>query len=330
MNQRLSRSGVAALVCTALACAAIAPASAQLPSAATEAQVEEIVVTAQRSGIPVWHVKGPKGSAVLVSSIGGVVTGTKWDPASLDAALAMSDRVIFPERMSTSVGLFGVIGAIAKFRKQAKLPKGQTLQAMTTPAQWARLVALRDKGVIKAGFERKHPSHLAWELERTLGERRKSDPGADTYVSRFLRKNKAKRAPIAKVAFKEVTGELFGSAPQTHVPCLMESVTRVEAGRAGVEARSAAVQARSTAWAERRVSDALSAAAKIEVSSCYKNNSRYNDLREATLAPTIRGLLGQPQTTLAVVSLDSLGKPGGVLDDLVAAGFDVRGPRWKR
>jgi hypothetical protein len=40
-------------------------------------------------------------------------------------------------------------------------------------------------------------------------------------------------------------------------------------------------------------------------------------------------LLAQPQLTVAVVELGSLARPGGVLDSLAAAGFDVRGPRWK-
>jgi len=47
------------------------------------------------------------------------------------------------------------------------------------------------------------------------------------------------------------------------------------------------------------------------------------------LSGTVRGLLAQPKVTLAVISLDSLAQRGGVLDDLVAAGFDVRGPKWK-
>lgn len=326
------RAATRGALCLALASASAAPLAAQspAPSAPTDAQTEEIVVTAQRSGIPVWHVRGPSGSAVLVGSIGGVTAGTKWDPVPLEAALNMSDRVMFPESMAASGGLFSLIGAIGKWRKQASLPKGQTLQAMTTPAQWARLVALRDKGILKPGFERKHPFHLAMTLDGTLKDRRKGDPGADAYVSRFVRKNKAKRVPTAQVGLKPLLNDFFGSAPRTHVPCLMDAVTRAEAGRAGVEARFAAAQARSTAWAARRVADALAASAGIAKSSCWPYNSRYDEIREATLSPTMRSLLARPQVTLAVVSLDSLAKPGGVLDDLVAAGFDVRGPRWKR
>jgi hypothetical protein len=32
---------------------------------------------------------------------------------------------------------------------------------------------------------------------------------------------------------------------------------------------------------------------------------------------------------VAVLSLRSLAEPGGVLDGLAAAGFDIQGPAWK-
>ncbi len=327
MNQRLSRTGVAALVCAALIFPAATPVWAQLAPAAADAQAEEIVVTAQRSGIPVWRVKGPKGTAVLVGSIGYVTAGTKWDPVPLEAALTKADRVMFPEAMGVTGGVFTLIGALGKWRKQATLPKGQTLQSMTTPAQWARLVALRDKGILKPGFERKHPIHLAMTLDGTIKDGRKDGPGASTYVRRFLKKNKAKRVPLSQASGKTVMADFFGSAPRTHVPCLMESVRRVEAGRAGVDARYRARAARSAAWAARRVPEAL--AADVEERSCWPYGSKFDQIREATLSPTVRGLLGRPQVTLAVVSLDSLAKRGGVLDDLASAGFDVKGPRWR-
>ena len=133
-----------------LACAPVAAGAVQAPPAARpDAPGEEIVVTAQRSGIPVWRVTGRGGTAVLVGSIGDVAPGTKWNPGPLDAALAKADRVMFPESLrARNYGLFSIAGALGKFLKQASLPKGQTLQALTTPEQWARLVSLRDRGVL--------------------------------------------------------------------------------------------------------------------------------------------------------------------------------------
>jgi len=323
-----------AALCLAGIGAAVAPigqAAAQAPAVApSDAAAGDIVVTAQRIGIPVWRVTGPRTTIVLVGSIGRVAPGTRWDPAALDAALAQADRIMFPEAMDVSFGLFSVIGLIGKWRAQASLPKGQTLQTLATPEQWARLVALRDRGVLKPGFEGRHPYHLALALGRSTRDRRKFDSGADAYVRRYLRKNKRKEVPLAQGSLKGVTAEFFGSAPRVHMACLMDAVALVEAGPAGVQARAAARDARSEAWAARRVPDALAARVDNGQRSCWPNGSRMEQAREASLGPAIRGLMTGPQVTLAVVSLDSLARPGGVLDGLVAAGFDVRGPHWKR
>ncbi len=311
--------------------AVIGQSTAQIPPGPMpESNAEEIVVTAQRSGIPVWRVAGPRTTIVLVGSIGKVAPGTQWNPAALDAALAQADRIMFPEAMDISFGLFSVIGLIGKWRAQASLPKGQTLQTLTTPEQWARLVALRDRGVLKAGFERKHPYHLAMSLAGSIRDKRKLVPGADAYVRRYLGRNKAKEVPLTKSTLKGLTAGFFTSAPRAHVACLMDYVTLVEAGEAGVRARADARDRRSQAWAARRVPDALIAKVDGGQPSCWPKGSRMEQERDASLGPAIRNLLGGSQPALAIVSLDTLASPGGVLDNLVAAGFDVRGPRWRR
>lgn len=297
--------------------------------ATTGIQAEEIVVTAQRSGIPVWRVAGSHGTVVLVSSIGKVSPGTRWEPAALDAALTQADRIVFPEAIDISFGLFSVIGLIGKWRAQATLPKGQTLQMLTTPEQWARLIALRDQGILKPGFERTHPYHLAMSLARSTRDKGKRASGADAYVRRYLSKNKGKEVPLAKGRLKDVTAAFFVSAPREHVPCLMAQVTLVEAGPAGIRGRAEARDRRSAAWAARRVPEAVAARTDEAWRSCWPADSRMEQERDATLLPTIRNLANSSQPSLAVVSLDKLAAPGGILDRLVAAGLDVRGPLWK-
>lgn len=309
---------------------AIVQSSAQtVPQAATGIQAEEIVVTAQRSGIPVWRVAGAHGTVVLVGSIGKVSPGTRWEPSALDAALTQADRIVFPEAMDISFGLFSVIGLIGKWRAQATLPKGQTLQMLTTPEQWARLVALRDQGILKPGFERTHPYHLAMSLARSTRDKRKLVSGADAYVRRYLGRNKGKEISLVKMNLKDVTAEFFISAPRVHVPCLMAQVTLVEAGAAGIRSRAAARDRRSAAWATRRVPEALAARGDQAWRSCWPAGSRMEQERDATLLPTIRNLTSSSQPSLAVVSLDKLAGSGGILDRLVAAGLDVQGPLWK-
>lgn len=326
-----TRSATGWIVGVGILCATVGGAAAQTRSETNAGgNGDEIVVVARRSGIPVWRVSGPRSTVVLVGSIGSVAPGTQWDPTALDEALARADRVMFPEAIRADLGLFSVIGLLGKWRAQATLPRGQTLQALVTPQQWARLLALRERGVLKTGFERTHPYHLANSLQRSARDRRKSAPGANVYVRRYLKRNEAKAVPVARSTLKELTAEFFGSDPREHVACLMDTVRIAEAGEAGIRARAEARDRRSAAWAARRVPEALEAGALDEQRSCWPRGSRLERSREASVGPTIRSLLDDPRPTLAVVSLDTLARHGGVLDDLAAAGFDVRGPRWRR
>ncbi len=306
------------MIAAAIAIAASAmPAAGQGPSAA---QADEIVVTAQRTGIPVWRVNSPTTTLVLIGTINGVAKDTKWDPAALTETLRKADRVMFPSMTQVTGSPFALIGAFAKWRKQATLPKGQSLQQMLPPAQFARLVALQRRGVLKPGFERKHPFHLSIMLRDVAEGKRGYGPPASEVVRRAVKKHKIKMVPIATAKVKPMLNDFFATPAKAYVPCLIDSIALVEAGP-GV------VKARSDAWAQRRVPDVLRSPANVVWDSCQP--PALDNIPRADLRVLTRSLLAQPQLTVAVVELDTLARPGGVLDSLDRAGFDVRGPRWK-
>ena len=297
-----------------------APVGAQAVPAGHEA-AEEIVVTARRIGIPVWRVRGPKGMIVLVGTIDGVAKDTRWDPGALTATLRKADRVMFPSTVSISASPFAMIGYYQKWRKQATLPKGQTLANYLPPAQFQRLVALKNRGILKPGFERKHPLHLSMTLRGIAKGKRGYGPGAGQYVTQAVKKHKIKMVPIKAIQAKTVAGDFFSTPPKAYLPCLLDSVTLVEAG-------PGAIKARSDAWAARRVPDVLASPADKVEASCFP--PAFESSKPSNLSGQMKGLLSQPQTTVAVFNLRSLAEPGGVLDDLAAAGFNISGPPWKR
>jgi hypothetical protein len=294
-----------------------------LPAAAQTAQMgqaDQIVVTAQRTGIPVWRVTSPTTTLVLIGSIEGVAKATQWDAASLTETLRQADRVMFPNTISVSGSPFSMIGYLVKWRKQATLPKGQTLAQLLTPSQFQRLAALQKRGLLKPGFERKHPFHLALTLHGIARGRGGNGPSANEYVRKAVKKHKIKTVPIASIKAKGVASDFFATPPQAYLPCLMDSVTLVEAG-------SGAVKARSDAWAQRRVRAVLASPAERVIESCMP--PAFASAKPRNLPGQVRNLLDQKPITVAVIDLASLAKSGGVLDSLEKAGFDVRGPRWK-
>lgn len=299
---------------------AAAPAAwgAQAPDAQ---QVQEIVVTAQRSGVPVWRVDGPKTTIFLVGSIDGVSKDTRWNPGALTETLRKADRVMYPSTIGLTLSSpFQVFGLLMKARKMATLPKGQTLSGLMPPQQFQRLVALKNRGVLKAGFERKHPLAVAENLRDYAKGKRGNGPNAMQFVQKAVRKHKIKTVPIRTMNAKPVLNDFFASPPRNYIPCLMSAVALVEAG-------PGAIKARSDAWAQRRVPETLGSPAEKTSVACHPGS--WGLIPRPDLKPQIRKLMHEPQLTVAVVSLGSLAQAGGVLDDLAAAGFEVSGPRWK-
>jgi uncharacterized protein YbaP (TraB family) len=311
----LKSMGAAAMAAIAFASAAPAQKSAD-----DRAQVEEIVVTGRRSGVPMWTVRGEQTTLVLVGTIEGVSKTTFWDPAALTEALRKADRVVFPQSHVFTANLFSAIGWIAKYNSMGSLPKGQSLSAIAGPDSIRRLAALRAKGAVRSDYDRRHPLHLG----RDLRERAKGDikfgRGADDYVRRAIKEYKLTLVPIEKSKVKPLVKDLFASTPQEHLPCLDASIALAEAG-------PAAVQARSDAWAARRIPEVLASPADRFEAVCWPTAEIVEPGSE--LIGEMKQLLAEPQVTMAVLTLRSLAEPGGVLDGLQAAGFDIQGPAWK-
>jgi uncharacterized protein YbaP (TraB family) len=289
--------------------------------AETKARADDVIVTARRSGAPVWRVSVGDRSLVLVGVIEGVSAETRWDPASLERALAKADQLTFPDTQGVAVSPFALIGYYAKWRGHATLPDRRTLSQLLTPDQYARLVELRRRGLIAPGFERRHPFHLALSLRgRVKGRGFGSD--ASQVARRIAKKQRIHIAPLAETAAKPLAAELFRSRPEDHVRCLMDAVALVEAG-------PAAVRERSDAWAERRIPASLGSVAERVYGSCWPAGSTFDVTPERGLTRSIRQLLDGPRLTVAMVSLSSLARPDGVLDELARSGVLIDGPAWR-
>jgi hypothetical protein len=296
-------------------------------------QVEEIVVTAVRSGVPVWRVSGPGSTIVLVGSLKDVSKQTRWNSTSLVEALRKSDRVMFPAAVQYTGSLFSVASWAAKAKKMGTLPKGQSLGQFVPEAQYRRLIALHRKGLLEADYDRKHPLSVAYELiEAAKGKPRGRSfisiepvrPGfgdVDTYVRAAVKKYKLNLVPLPKAKLKPVMQDFLGASPQEDVPCLLAAIALAEAGRPAVEARS-------EDWARRRVPEMLASPAHEAFEICLPRPMRPTASPE--VRGTVRSLLNDTRVTVAVLQLSELAAPGGILDALKAAGFDVSGPQWRR
>ncbi|HEX8578136.1 MAG TPA: TraB/GumN family protein [Allosphingosinicella sp.] len=283
-------------------------------------QVQEIVVTGRKSGVPMWTVRSDTTTLVLVGTIEGVSKTTQWDPVALTETLRKADRVWFPEMQGFTASLFSAIGWVAKYNAMGSLPKGESLSQFASPSDMQRLAALSARKMARSDYDRRHPLHLS----RDLQDRAKGDidfgQSAATYVRRAVSKYKLNMVPIPRSKAKPLVKDLFASMPADHLPCLKASIAVAEAG-------PAAVQARSDAWASRRVQDVLNSPAQAPYEQCWPSELISN--AGPDLTSELTALLAEPKVTLAVLSLRTLAGKDAILDRLEAAGYDIQGPSWK-
>ncbi|QIL02164.1 hypothetical protein G7078_04760 [Sphingomonas sinipercae] len=304
-------------LCAAALVVLTVPAQAQAPAAAS---ADEIIVTAVRTGAPVWRVTSGGSTLVLVGAIDDVAAGTNWRPQALAETVSKSDRVMFPQMVSVGISPFSIVGYYAKWKRRARLPQGQSLSAMLGPADAARLQRLARSGFVPADFDRWHPLHLAFNMQDRLRKQTKLMEGPVTTVARAASKYKVPRVAIDRTSASYMLGSVFASQPAEHLPCLRATIGALEAGPDGLRKRS-------RDWANKQVQASLAAPASALGQSCWPSNTRLP--ASATLFNRAVGALHARGTTLAVLKLNALASNGGLLDRLRASGFQIEGPAWR-
>lgn len=302
---------------SALSTAALSATALQAQPALAD---DEIVVTAQRAGAPVWRVRTSTGILVLVGSIDNVAAGTAWRPEALAQTVAQADRVMFPQMIGISLSPFSLVSYYAKWKRRARLPEGQSLSGMMSKADFARLANLAGRGLAPADFNRWHPLHLSFNMQDRLRKQTGLMEEPTATVSRAASKSRVKKLPIQRASARPVADTLFRSRPMEHLPCLTATIAAVESGPEGLRQRS-------RDWAGKKVQAALAAPSQGVGKACWPTSM--NALDPVQLAGTARRSLGTPGTTLAVVNLDALARSGGLLDTLRSEGHQVEGPTWR-
>ena len=301
------------------AVAAASPAASAIePSAADQAN-DEIVVTARRSGAPMWTIQTRAGVVILVGEIAGVPKATPWRPERLEGATDRAQRVILGTKAKVSPG--DILRLIFKGGALTKLPKGRVAADYLDAKQMVRLHALEtrfDQDYARANF-----LMTAFDLlSKRLSFNKDTADDASDVVRKAARQSKIPTQPVGEVRGEDMLDNLFAAAPETHIPCL-------EAAMAATEAGGDVVTDRGRAWTEFDVPAVMANPLEEALGRCWPwtNDGFGTELRQ-TWVGAIREASGQPGVTLAVVPLRILAEKDGVLDQLKSQGLPISGPAW--
>ncbi|UKK83580.1 TraB/GumN family protein [Sphingopyxis sp. BSN-002] len=306
----------------ALLLAAGAPAASHAIASDPVAEAdagEDIVVTARRSGAPMWTIRTAAGTVVLVGEIAGVPKATPWRPERLEGATDRAQRVILGTKAKVSPG--DILRLIFKGGGLVKLPKGRVASDYLDAGQMKRLQALETR--FDQDYARSNFLMTAFDLlSKRLSFNRDTADDASDVVRKAARQSKIPTQPVGEVRGEDMLDNLFAAAPETHIPCLEAAMTATEAG-------PDIVTARGEAWTRFDVPAVMANPLEEALGRCWPwtNDSFGPELRQQWVG-AIRDATAQPGVTLAVVPLRILAEKDGVLDRLQAQGLPIDGPAW--
>lgn len=285
-------------------------------------QVEEIVVVARRAGLPIWTVRrGDEGVLILAGMIREVPKDFEWRAQALEDAVTRSDRVLFAqEGRASPADIFRIIW---RSRTIAILPNDTRAADYLSVEDMARLTALM-AGQRNDNWQRTSFLLTAIELIKDKGgEKDAKSPRIERAVERAARRAGVKTHHIGVVRGNELVETLISAPPQTHIPCLDAAMSVAEYGPTAVSDRAAA-------WSRLDVKGVLASPVDLAMDVCWPwGDPEVRPRARAEWVNAISTAIADEGVTLAVAPVRTLGETGGVLDMLVAAGFEIDGPDWK-
>lgn len=302
-----------------LVAAGLSVAASEAPAQETQLQ-DAIVVSAQRSGAPIWTIDTPRGTILLVGEIVAVPKSTPWRPERLEDATRNAQRVILGTKAKVSPG--DILRLIFAGGKITRLPKGTQAADYLDEARLSRLGALEEryeqdyseKSFLITGFDL---------LARRLGFTRDAGTDASEVVRRAADRADVPTAPVGTVRGEDMLDSLAEAPPEAHIPCLDAAMTATEQGPELIARRGAD-------WRAYDVPAVMANPLEIALGRCWPwaDQEMGAELR-GQWTEAIYDAADADGITLAVVPLRVLAERDGVLDQLERRGLDIAGPAWR-
>lgn len=288
--------------------------------AAAQEAPNQIVVTAQRSGAPMWTIDTPTGTVILVGEIRAVPKFTPWQPDRLEEATEQSDRVIVRARPKFSPGDF--FRLMFRGGRFTRLPDKNVAADYLDVDQRARLAALEAEYDID--YDRRSFLMTSFDL---LARRLDFDDETTDDATEVV-KEAAEDADVEILRPERFRGEdlldnLAEADPRSHIPCLEAAMSATEAGQDIIAARG-------NDWRRFDVPAVMANPLEIALGQCWPwaDDELGEEIRGQWVG-MIADASEQTGTTLAVVPLRVLAEADGVLDQLERRGFTIAGPDWR-
>ena len=289
-------------------------------------QLQELVVTGERTGPGLWHVHKGAAHVWILGSISPLPRDITWRSSQVERLLASTNQVLVPKPFE--IGIVHILWLLITERSVLMVRGGKHLKDVMPPDLYARFAKDRARFTSDADkWERFRPIIASAFLEReafhSAGLSARLDLGA---ALRALAKKQHVRVEEVKIAgVGDVLDALKTMPPATENTCVDASLVTIESGLPQLIARA-------RSWATGDIEGIESHPEPAQVDACVKaldSGAASGDLLGRIRLTWLQALLGSLDsagTTIAVVNMDLLLERGGLLDELRQRGFAVDPP----
>jgi uncharacterized protein YbaP (TraB family) len=307
-----------------------ASAAARVAGAAAAEQpppaLDEIVVTAERSGPGMWHVHRDAANVWILGSISPLPRDITWRSKQVESVLESTSQVLVQKPIEISIPR--ILWMLIADRKVLLVGGGKRLKNVLPPELHARFAAQRSKVTDdKDKWEHFRPIIAAAFLQQAAFHQVNLSMRLDLGAAlRHLAKKHGVRVEEIKVAGVSDMLEALKTMPvATERTCVEASLSTVESGLPRLVDRA-------QAWASGNVERIESTPELKEVDACRNaldaGKGAFDVIGRVrqTWLGNIERYLRFPGTTIAVVNLDLMLERGGLLDQLRAKGYEIDAP----
>jgi uncharacterized protein YbaP (TraB family) len=313
------------------------PVAAQQASAApaatpthTPTAIEEITITGERPGPGLWKATRDGHVLWLMGTLEPLPKRMTWRSAQVDRVIA-SVQLVLPASttLKADAGPIALVGLYFGVRRAQRLPDGQTLAGVLPAAQYRRLQVLRERHAPRLQVDGLRPIVAAQRLyeEALSASGLRSDRDVEKSVLRLAR---SRDVPVEENLLrledpKGLLAELDNIPRDAELRCLDVTLARLESGLP-------ALRERATAWAVGDVAALRRLRQDEERSACWEAvdlSPRLHALVVAQRARRVQRLDAARVThagTLALLPIDQLLSPEGVLETLRRMGYAIEEP----
>lgn len=308
--------------------------------AVVEPPLEEVLVTGEQPGPGLWRVRragDPDGNVLwILGSYSPLPKNIEWRSKELESVIAGSQELIAPPSVDAKVGALGGVTLLPSLVGVRNNPDGRRLAEVVPADIYARWLTLKERYLGRNDdVERWRPIFAAQKLYFAALRKSGLEPYGVVWPAVEKRARKARLSitePEVRVTIEKPREAIrdFKQAPLSDLDCFAKTIERLESD---VEL----MRVRANAWAAgdvealRRLApvDQASACIAVVMNSSLVQERGLADLPERATSAWLgaaEAALARNASTVAVLSIDRILAPDGVVARLEARGYEVQHP----